>query len=124
MKKKISKIIVVVIALLVVALVSTKIYSLYQTKWKITTITEFENSDNGYKLLFQEVGESSLFGPSSVRIVLENEAGKSVHHIETDISNDGKTLSDENISVEWQETRVIVILDGEEQREESYVIEY
>ena len=47
-----------------------------------------------------------------------------LHQIETYISNDGKNLSDKNISVMWEETQVIVVLDGEEQQEKSYAIEY
>ena len=124
MKKIIGLIVVTIFVVLVIGFGAAKIYSDYQTERKPTTITEFENSEIGYILQFQEIGEPSLFGPSEVRIVLKNGNGKKLHQIETYISNDGKNLSDENISVMWEETQVIVILDGEEQQEKSYAIEY
>ena len=124
MKKIIGLIVVTIFVVLVIGFGAAKIYSDYQTERKQTTITEFENSEIGYRVQFQEIGEPSLFGPSEVRIVLKNGNGKKLHQIETYISNDGKNLSDENISVMWEETQVIVILDGEEQQEKFYAIEY
>ena len=124
MKKIIGLIVVTIFVVLVIGFGAAKIYSDYQTERKPTTITEFENSEIGYILQFQEIGEPSLFSPSEVRIVLKNGNGKKLHQIETYISNDGKNLSDENISVMWEETQVIVILDGEEQQEKFYAIEY
>ena len=124
MKKIIGLIVVIIFVVLVIGFGAAKIYSDYQTERKPITITEFENSEIGYILQFQEIGEPSLFGPSEVRIVLKNGNGKKLHQIETYIYNDGKNLSDENISVMWEETQVIVILDGEEQQEKSYAIEY
>lgn len=64
------------------------------------------------------------FGPSKIKITLEDEGGKSISEIEDKIYNDGKRLDERNITVAWDDTKVSVTLRGEEQKDKTFVINY
>lgn len=97
---------------------------LYQTSWKRTTITKIENEQNGYSVVFKEIGTPFLFGESDVVVKVKNDKGRTIARIRENIGNDGKPIGEWNISVVWKATEVCITLCGEEQPDESYVVGY
>ena len=122
MKKRIIKCVVAIVSVVAVLLSSEVIYNQYIYNWKKTTIATFENM--GYRIIFQEIGLAFTFGPSKIKITLEDESGKSISEIEDKIYNDGKSLGGRNITVVWNDTEVSITLHGEEQRDKVHVMSY
>ncbi len=107
-----------------VLLLSVVIYNQYIYNWKKITIATFENEHMGYSIIFQEVGETFSFGPSKIRVTLEDENGKSISEIDDEVYNDEKRLDERNITVVWEDTEVIITLHGEEQQDKVHIISY
>ncbi len=63
----------------------------------VTTIAKIENDDQNYSVVFQEIGTAFTFGPSHVRVILEDGSGNEVSSLEDDICNDGCRLNKENV---------------------------
>lgn len=74
--------------------------------------------DGKYTLLFIETDSPFIFGSSKVRILLEK-SEKERQELNTEISNDGKYLDEENWNVTWKKDYVEVLLIGEEQGDED-----
>lgn len=74
--------------------------------------------DDKYTLTFIETDSPLFFGPSKVRILLEK-SEKEKQELNTEISNDGKYLDEENWNVIWEKDYVRVLLIGEEQGDEN-----
>ncbi|MBO5415431.1 MAG: hypothetical protein J6A83_02225 [Clostridia bacterium] len=91
----------------------------YHFSWKKTTIAVYENPDNGYSVVFEQLGMPFFFGASNVRITLEDEQGRKVERIETQIYNEGG-VEKRNAEVLWEDDKVTVILSGCEQNDEAY----
>ena len=100
------------------------LYPAYELEWKKTAIAEFEDTAAGHRVIFQEIGAPFLFGPSKVRIILEDEAGRTVDEAEDRIFNDGKALDTGNISVTWTDAGADVTLYGEEQDPKIIKLQY
>lgn len=96
----------------------------YMFEFARTTIAEFENEATEYGVTFQEVGSAFLFGPSDVRVVLEDEAGRNVAVVEDAIMNDGGALDAGNITVEWTDAGALVTLHGSEQEDAQHMMRY
>lgn len=124
MNDRITKFIIAIISSVIISILLIIFAFIYVFNWKTTTIAEFKNEQNGYAVIFQEVGETFLFGSSTVHIILEDEKGEKIDQIEDDINNDGKKLKSENISVDWGNMEVHVTLHGEEQQDELHIIKY
>ena len=124
MKKKILLCFIIIVVIIVLLLASQAVYWKYQLSWKKTTISTVTNEENGYSVTLQEVGQAFTFGPSDVRVILKNEKEKSIAKIDDIIHNDGKRLTDKNISVIWDDSAVTIILSGEEQKDKHHIIEY
>ena len=122
--KKISFVSVAVVIVFLILLLWPVADYVYTTEYKETTMVKITNEENGYTVTFNEVGEAFLFGNSKVKVILEDENGEKIAEIKDTISNDGKRLGEENISVVWCEDEVRVTLHGEEQKDELHVIEY
>lgn len=74
--------------------------------------------DGKYALTFIETDSPLFFGSSKVRILLEK-SKKERQELNTEISNDGKYLDEENWKVTWKKDYVEVLLIGEEQGDEN-----
>lgn len=74
--------------------------------------------DGKYTLSFIETESPVFFGSSKVRILLEKPE-KEKQELNTEISNDGKYLDEENWKVTWKKDYVEVLLIGEEQGDEN-----
>ncbi len=115
-----------IITLLVIALIvgALVFYEEYESSSKKTTIAVYNNTDNGYQVVFEQVGEPFTFGPQNVKITLKDTSGKKVDHIDTKIFNDGAALSEYNAIVSWEDYKVKVTLRGDEQKDVVYEFYY
>lgn len=120
MKNKLMKIILGALAGIVLSVSMLALYFEYQMEWKKTTIAEYDNAETSYKVVFQEVGEPMLFGPSKVKILLKDETGETLDAVTTRIYNDGSSLHNGNLTVIWTEEGVQITLHGDEQVDEIY----
>ena len=100
------------------------LYIKYESSWKKTTIAVYTNTENGYEVVFEQVGEAFTFGPHNVKITLKDASGKKVDQIDATIFNDGATLSEYNATVHWEDSKVIITLHGCEQKDEVYEFFY
>lgn len=96
------------------------LYLGYQMEWKQTTIAIYDNAETGHRVVFQEIGETFLFGPSKVEICLEDETGKALDAVTARIYNDGSNLDNGNLTVKWTDGGVQIILHGDEQEDEIH----
>ncbi len=107
-------------AVLLIALATLVIFLTYAfyffTKPRI--IATSISPDGKYTLSFIETESPVFFGSSEVRILLEKPE-KEKQELNTEISNDGKYLDEENWNVTWEKDYVEVILIGEEQGDED-----
>lgn len=110
--------------LLVVILICAVIFAflLYEYK-KPRTIAVETSPDGRYSLSFLETESALFFGPSGVALVMKDKEAET-YEIKTYIYNDGKYLDDNNWQVEWHSDYVEVMLKGEEQPDEVFVIRY
>ena len=120
MKQKILKVFLGIVVGIVIVLSSIILFFKYEFDWKRTTIAKFENQENGYSVVFQEIGSAFLFGSSDVRVLLKDERGKVVDKIVSEIGNDGSTLGKWNITVSWTHTGVHITFHGQEQKDEFH----
>ena len=114
----------IVVLTILLLLSSFFLYAKYQMSWKRTSIAVYENDENGYRIVFEEIGEAFTFGPSHVRITLKDEKGKEVNFVDTHISNDGARLYEENAQVLWEDDKVQITLIGCEQEDEIIEFDY
>ncbi|MDO5025073.1 MAG: hypothetical protein Q4E03_00910 [Trueperella sp.] len=103
-------IIAALLTLFVVFLISFQFYLEYH----LSEIARDNSPDNSQTVIFYEVGSAILFGPSTVRLVLEDDGVERAKQDLT-INNDGKSLDAANWSPIWFEDRVRVFIYGEEQ---------
>lgn len=117
---------IVIITLVVIFLVvgAFFLYVKYESSWKKTTIAVYNNTDNGYEVVFEQVGEAFTFGPHNVKITLKDANGKKVDHIDATIFNDGGTLTEHNTIVSWDDYKITITLRGCEQKDEVYEFYY
>lgn len=96
----------------------------YEINYKLTEISTFQNEETGNAIIFQEKGQSFLFGSSEVKINLVNANGECIDDFTSTIQNDGAALQKDNVEVNWYPDYVEVILSGEEQQDEVYQLKY
>lgn len=79
---------------------------------------------NNYTVELQAKGSPDFpFGSQDGRIVLKN-GSKKICKVNFVLSNDGKSMSEDNWKVEWETDKVIVTTIGEEQTDKIYRLYY
>ena len=85
----------------------------YITEKKESTLVVSHSPNNLHTVTAVEVGEPFFFGASSVRLKYNDT------DFETEIANDGKSLDQSNIEVDWEnDISATIVLHGEEQTPE------
>lgn len=97
---------------------------IYYLSFDVNTIGTYTNDQNHYIIKYQEIGCAAFFGPTKVKVTLYNEKGRPKKWFSTKLFNDGKSPTDDNITIIWLDDRVKIIIDGEEQPEEIHEINY
>lgn len=111
-----------IIFLLIVGLFILVIVSIYITDCIPKTVA-YEEHDN-YTVELQAKGHPDFpFGSQDGRIVLKN-GSKKICKVNFVLSNDGKSMDEDNWKVEWKTDKVIVTIVGEEQTDEIYNLYY
>lgn len=87
----------------------------YYMCFDVNTIGTYTNEQNNYTIKYQEIGCAAFFGPTKVKVTLYNEKGRPKKWFSTKLFNDGKSPTDDNITIIWLEDRVKIIISGEEQ---------
>ena len=78
--------------------------------------------DGKYELTLMEIGEPAWpFGPASGRLIL-NEGNTQISQTSFTLANDGCSISSNDWAVTWNEDHVKVILSGEEQYDEQFLL--
>ena len=121
---KVIKTILISIISVVLIFGSFVLWFIYETEYKLTTISQQTNPNNNYEILFQSVGEPFLFGPDKVKITLLDDKKKKVRVLSESISNDGGRAHEDNIKIKWFDDYVEITLSGSEQPDETYRIDY
>ena len=104
--------IMLVIIIPIIITIGTIIYYMY---FDVKTIGTYTNDQNNYIIKYQEIGCAAFFGPTKVKVTLYNEKGRPKKWFSTKLFNDGKSPTDDNITIIWLEDRVKIIISGEEQ---------
>lgn len=124
-KKKLllSSIILLSIIVFIFAIIS---YVNYKVNKELKFIACSVSENGKYEVVFYQEGLTDFpFGPSSVKIELkEKTSNKTVATERSSISNDGKTLYENNWTVNWLEDRVEVTLHGEEQKDKTLILNF
>ena len=87
----------------------------YYMCFDVNNIGTYTNEQNNYTIKYQEIGCAAFFGPTKVKVTFYNEKGRPKKWFSTKLFNDGKSPTDDNITIIWLEDRVKIIISGEEQ---------
>ena len=80
------------------------------------------SADGQYSLAVSQIGEPDWpFGPTHCRFVLKKDGKRILRH-SFSVRNDGVSVTENNFSVIWNPNDVIVLVTGEEQPEETYIL--
>ena len=94
----------------------------YTVNYKKTTCDTSISPDGKYELQLQAVGEPDWpFGSASGRLVFKEGKDK-ISQTEFELRNDGRKISSNCWEVTWYENYVQVILSGEEQSDERFIL--
>ena len=128
MKENISKkdVVIKIISIIIMALLGIALLItipiiitigtvVYYMCFDVNTIGTYTNEQNNYTIKYQEIGCAAFFGPTKVKVTLYNEKGRPKKWFSTKLFNDGKSPTDDNITIIWLEDRVKIIISGEEQ---------
>lgn len=122
--KKISKKILIIIIACVVLLCGGIAGLIYKINYKQTAIKTSYYSDNAYELTIYEIGEPDFpFGSSHCRFVLLD-GEKEISSTDFEVQNDGKNLNDSNFDISWSNKGAKIIVNGEEQEDTVYYINF
>lgn len=93
---------------------------LYRVEFEKTELETYLSPDQAHQLVIYQIGEPDWpFGPAHGRFVLR-EGYKTVSQYNFSVANDGGSAHSGNFSVHWQEDRVCIVVNGEEQRDVTY----
>lgn len=82
----------------------------YVTEIKESSLVVSNSPNNMNTVKIVQVGEPFFFGPSSIRLKYNDD------YFDTQISNDGKTLDQSNVEINWKnDFEATITLNGEEQ---------
>lgn len=91
---------------------------------QITDVSTVSSPDGAYQVAFQMRGEPAWpFGPVKVLVTVLEKDGTVVEKLESSIANDGGPAFPANMQVVWQANTVEIILNGEEQEDETHQIQ-
>ena len=125
-KNKIILILLSILFVIVIAFIGTFVlwWNGAFNKFDVRDIVSYE--ENGYTLIFQQLGEPQWsFGSTDVRLLLKNQQGKVLNKYDTSIQDDGANASEHNIaSVEWLSDKVIVVLQASEMEDKEIIIPF
>lgn len=120
--KKFLKIMLCIGGSLIVLIVVFWFCISYTANYKKTTCDTSVSPDGKYELTLQAVGEPDWpFGSASGRLVLKEGKDK-VSETDFELYNDGGSINSSCWEVAWYEDYVEIILSGEEQSDESWVL--
>ena len=122
--KVILKIVIALLLVIVLAIGMLSFYLTYAMNWKKTTIAEYTNDDNGYTVVFAQVGDAFLFGPHKAKVTLKDARGRKVASAVTTIYNDGAYLRQWNADVVWEADCARITIRGAEQEDEVIELYY
>lgn len=120
--KKFIKIMLCTMGIFIALLVVFWLCILYVTNYKKTTCDTSISPDGKYELILQAIGEPDWpFGSASGRLLLKEGKSK-VSQADFELRNDGKSISSRCWEVTWYEDYVEIILSGEEQYDEQFIL--
>lgn len=104
-------------------LVATLIGSFtYATKYRINPVDSSVSPDGKYELLLQQIGDPEWpFGSTHARLVLKDESGI-ITKYPFYVLNDGCSVHQDSWKVTWTDTYVKVVISGEEQNDDQYIL--
>lgn len=120
--KKFLKIILCIMGSFIALIVVFWLCISYTVNYKKTTCDTSISPDGKYELQLQAVGEPDWpFGSASGRLVFKEGKDK-ISQTEFELRNDGRKISSNCWEVTWYENYVQVILSGEEQSDERFIL--
>ena len=129
--RKIGKIVLIILSIVVVLIIGTYLFigAIWSGVFNFmlpNEIATYHSPDGEYSLVFEQMGDPGWpFGPTDVRLTLENHDGKIIERISTQVFNDGGNASEHNIaSISWNDDAVIVVLRASEMRDKEVSIAY
>lgn len=94
----------------------------YITRYRINPVDSSVSPDGKYELLFQQVGDPDWpFGYTHARLMLKNES-ETIAKYPFDVANDGGAVQSDSWQVAWKDSYVEVVISGEEQNDEQYIL--
>lgn len=120
--KKFLKIMLYIMGSMIAIIVVFWLCISYTANYKKTICDTSVSSDGKYELVLQAIGEPDWpFGSASGRLVLK-EGKEEVSQTDFELSNDGGNISSSCWEVTWYEDYVEIILSGEEQADEQFIL--
>ena len=86
-----------------------------------TEVAKFTSEDEKYCVLINEIGEPIFFGAAEIEVVVQD-TDRQRPYLKTNISNDGKSLGEENFDIQWTDNGATLTVRGEEQPDCTYLI--
>ena len=94
----------------------------YRTGYAATEVLHTISADAEYHLTISMVGEPDWpFGPTHCRFDLKKDGKRILRH-PFSVRNDGAKVHENNFTVVWNVDSVTVLVTGEEQPEETYIL--
>lgn len=94
----------------------------YEMNYKKTICDMDSSPDEKYQITLMAIGEPDWpFGSASGRLILK-EGKKKISQTDFELKNDGGSISGDCWKVKWYEDYVEVILSGEEQEDEQFIL--
>lgn len=88
-------------------------FTLYHLEFKEQLLKVSESPEKEHHIEFIEQGETTDFGPSSIKLTYNDQ------HIDRMINNDGEDLNESNVTIVWtSDDTALITLDGAEQNPE------
>lgn len=97
---------------------------LYEVDYKRYPVAAWTSPDGAWELAAVQLGEPGFpFGPASCALELRR-GGRLAARRDVTVSNDGGDARPEDFAVTWAPDAVTVIVSGEEQEDETWVISF
>ena len=95
---------------------------MYRTGYAATEVIHTLSADAQHSLAVSMIGEPDWpFGPTHCRFDLEKDGKRILRH-SFSVRNDGASVSENNFTVVWNPDSVSVLVTGEEQPEDTYIL--
>ena len=117
-----QKIILIILGCFALLLLAAFGGFLYVTRYRVAEVDRSISPDGDYTLLLQAVGEPAWpFGSAPGRLVLRHER-QTISKTGIEVADDGAPLTAGNWNVDWEQDRVRVTLQADEQMDELWVL--